>query len=109
MNKKTLVTIIFFLQIMICWNLNAAPVRQQINLNRGWLFPLGDVEGAEQTSFSDQSWEQVNLHFLFLTSCGRAYTMGMAGTGRRLKCRQHGRVNKYRLNLKAYLFKAKFS
>ena len=52
MNKKTLVTIIFFLQIMICWNLNAAPVRQQINLNRGWLFTLGDVEGAEQTSFS---------------------------------------------------------
>lgn len=65
MNKKTLVTIIFFLQIMICWNLNAAPVRQQINLNRGWLFTLGDVEGAEQTSFSDQSWEQVNLPHSF--------------------------------------------
>ena len=65
MNKKTLVTIIFFLQIMICWNLNAAPVRQQINLNRGWLFTLGDVEGAEQTSFSDQGWEQVNLPHSF--------------------------------------------
>lgn len=65
MKEKTR-TVFFFLFLLVAsFSLKAAPVREEVNLNRGWLFTLGDPAGAEQSSFADQSWERVNLPHSF--------------------------------------------
>lgn len=65
MFKKILIVFLCLLQASIFSELKADPVRQQINLNRDWHFTLGDPAGAQQPSFSDQTWEQVNLPHSF--------------------------------------------
>lgn len=42
-----------------------APGRERVNINRGWKFNLGDVNGAEQSSYNEQSWSDVNLPHSF--------------------------------------------
>jgi hypothetical protein len=35
--------------------------RVNLNFNQNWKFYLGDVSGAQATTFSDASWQTVNL------------------------------------------------
>ncbi len=43
----------------------AADLRQSINFNREWKFQLGDVPGAEATTFDDAKWDDANLPHSF--------------------------------------------
>jgi hypothetical protein len=43
----------------------SSPGRQRINMNRTWKFHLGDVNGAEQTSYNADNWNDVNLPHSF--------------------------------------------
>jgi beta-galactosidase len=40
-------------------------LRKTINLNSQWTFHLGDVSGAEATTFDDSTWENANLPHSF--------------------------------------------
>jgi hypothetical protein len=42
-----------------------SPVRQRINLNRDWLFTLGDPIGAEAVDYDDSHWQRVGLPHTF--------------------------------------------
>lgn len=59
--------LLFFLLAAIQMHANSAvsSVRQRVNINREWKFCLGDVQGAEQTDFNDQSWTATHLPHSF--------------------------------------------
>ena len=39
--------------------------REKYNFNPQWLLHVGDVQGAEKSSFSDKKWKQVTLPHAF--------------------------------------------
>lgn len=41
--------------------IQAQPVRNKISINREWKFYLGDTIQAENTTFNDKSWKNINL------------------------------------------------
>lgn len=58
MNKR----IALYLILLSFITLNVfAGVRQEENLNFGWRFAYGDIEGAELMTFDDREWQIVNL------------------------------------------------
>ena len=65
MKRKTQIAIISLFLLFFWVGIHAAPVRQQVNLNRNWFFTLGDPKGAEQSQFSATDWEPVNLPHSF--------------------------------------------
>jgi len=40
-------------------------LREDLNINRGWKFQLGDVAGADATKFDDSKWDDENLPHSF--------------------------------------------
>lgn len=65
MCKTILIALLCLLQANVFSELKASSVRQQINLNRDWLFTLGDPADAQQPAFSDREWESVHLPHSF--------------------------------------------
>jgi hypothetical protein len=41
------------------------PLRNKINLNREWMFQLGDYKGAESIAFNDDNWQHIGLPHSF--------------------------------------------
>lgn len=54
---------IFLLGIIniVLINKSFAQSSDRVNFDTGWKFHLGDVKGAEQTSFADNDWRNLNL------------------------------------------------
>jgi beta-galactosidase len=64
MNMKRLLPLV---AVMLCSSavLPAAELRQNINVNREWKFQLGDVAGADASTFDDSKWDAANLPHSF--------------------------------------------
>lgn len=45
--------------------LTVYPNRTKQNFNRGWMFHLGDILGAQQPAFDDHNWESIGLPHSF--------------------------------------------
>ena len=57
MKKKLLLLLLAFLALI---DMNAVE-RTKLNFNGGWLLKVGDIKGAELTSYKDSDWKQVTL------------------------------------------------
>lgn len=58
--KRTTLLFIILVCIAATIQLSAQPAGRA-NFDAGWKFHLGDVSGAEQTSFSDNKWRELDL------------------------------------------------
>lgn len=65
MTRKTQLIAMSFFMLLLLFPLNATTIRKPVNLNRDWLFTLGDKVGAEEVTFSVQGWEHINLPHSF--------------------------------------------
>jgi len=65
--KKPLFSGFFCLSLVLACTLQAAPaeLRQTANFNPEWKFQLGDVSGADATTFDDAKWDDANLPHSF--------------------------------------------
>jgi beta-galactosidase len=58
---RSISTFIFFLLVSFACTQQEQPARIETLFDDGWKFQLGDVQGAEMPSFSDDDWRSIDL------------------------------------------------
>lgn len=64
-------------------SLDVATGRETVNLNREWMYKIGDYENAKQPLYDDTSWEPVGLPHSFSIPyfCLKTFMWDMVGIG----------------------------